>query len=213
MKGIVWCINKNFIPQNTNLDFKYYIKRYGVNLLLLIYYFISLIFGIVFAKNDLFSNILTSFFGLDLFTNSKCNFIDIFSVYISSDFVLLLVMFILGMCAVGGIFLPFVFPIKAFGTGAIIYNLYSLFHLKGVLFYMLTMFIGDVIFLVALIGLFKTAICTSVKLGKFVFFNCNLNVQEECKNLTTYSCYIIVLTLISALINTVLHFIFSGLNT
>lgn len=215
MKGIVFTVrrNKNAGKSSAKFDFKYYFKRYGIYIMLLSFLAAGIAAGAAFARRASFTAFISSFFGADVFINSNSGAVEIFAAQLAASFGLILIFFLLGVCAVGTPFLPFAFAFKGLGTGAFVAALASDFGIKGALFYLLTCFLGDAVLVAALLSECARALRLSLKLSRLLFFNNagGTYASGDIKDFVIHSSYMLALTAVSAAINTVLHFVFAGL--
>ena len=122
----------------TTQDIKYYIKRYGINILFISMLIVGLACGTVYAMSadkEMLASLDFLFF-TNLDARLSQNVINTFCACFASDFIFLFAVFLLGLTPWGIPILPFIVFLKGFGTGITAGYLFSVHSLKGIVFYL-----------------------------------------------------------------------------
>lgn len=152
-------INGKDIKNNFKKN-KYYIFIY---LIIIFSFFI----GVLVFKNE--SNFINSYLNnliYNYLTFKSKNFFGVFLNSFCSSIFYLIIIFALGTSAFGCVFVPAVLFFKALGYGALSGYLYSVYQLKGVCFYIISILPGAIIFLSCLVFAAKESFTFSL-----IFFN------------------------------------------
>lgn len=161
-----------------DFSLKVFLKKYGVQCGFIFSLFIGMIFGSFYAgiiDADMCEK-LDFLFITNLNARLEQNFLGTFSACFVSNFIFLVSVFLLGITPWGIPFIPFVCLFKGFGAGITGGFLFSVFSLKGLLFYLIVLFPGIFIFSLVLVTQSCMSFSMSKRLLKITFFKHETNI-------------------------------------
>ena len=220
MKGIIFSFKKSSLRNSsfrfpaTISDFKYFLKKYGVHTFFVAMLLSGLALGTVYssAAQPNFLDSIDFLFLTNLEARLSQNTIDTFCACFASDFLFLLIVFLLGLAPWGIPFLPLIVIFRGFGTGLTAGYLSAVHSLKGGLFYLFIILPGTFLFCMSLVSLSSN----SFYLSKQMLLH-TISKQETQKGLRkhishyTVSCISsLIMAFLSAVLDTVLWMLFAG---
>lgn len=228
MKGIVFSLGKNerkrSKPQKSSAnkrfgissrkpDVKYLIKRYGS----VAFFTAMLICGLM--AGALISNSISkdTLLRLDfLFTTNLPDRLDggaftAFCASFASDFLFLLLAFLMGLCMWGIVALPFITFFKGFGIGVSAGYLFSTYGLTGAVFYLSVLLPGILVFSMVLVYMSSSSYNIFKRLCKSLFSKGDNYFSASLKIYFQKSFLYLLLSLFSALLDMILWCLFAGL--
>lgn len=212
MKGIMLNIKKPNIQTISKEDIKYFIKHFGVVTFLGLTLIVGMIYGSViarYANTELLDN-LDFLFISNFKLRLSQGLINTFSASLASYFIFWFANFLLGLTAWGTIAIPVVTFIKGIGIGLSAGYLYSTYGANGIYFYLSVMLLGAFVSSIALIKAGKEAFYFSKKLGLKLLPKYKDTKQISIIKYSVNSGYALIITAISAGIDTLMALFFSG---
>ncbi len=186
-------------------------KKNIVIISLFITFFIGMIYGtIILSYSSPINNIITSL--SKEFFNTRINqpIIQTFLLSISSSIIFLIVLYILGFCAISHPMIFFTIFFKGLGIGITVTHLYSTYKLKGILFALVIIIIPSIISTVSIIIAGKEALRLSTLFLSKIFPK--IDGELSPKTFKFYNLKFIILLIfiiISSIIDLVCSVLFS----
>ena len=175
MKGIVFQLRRNLrLPtvRKPKLSLKEYLQKRGVFLFFFLMFLVGLITGAAYSKHadvDLFDR-LDFLFSTNLTERAQMSSFEIFATCFGSDFLLTLIVFLMGMSVWGSGAIPLVTVFKGFSVGLSSSFIFSLYRTSGIGFYILVLLPGTVMFLLSLIYYSKESFSLSLRYIRLTVF-------------------------------------------
>lgn len=193
---------KHFKPNNkTNIYNKLVtIKNNAILFLLCIMFLFGTSIGAVSANSTDTDTlkILDFLFLTNFKARVEQSMVYTFSADLSSSFIFLLTVFILGLTLWGFLIIPIVAFFRGYGLGLSIGYIYGTYKIKGILFNVLVMLPGAIIISVAIILFSKLSIYFSFKLSKGAFIKKSLNQVFIKDYIIKFAFFLIIIALGSA---------------
>lgn len=220
MKSIIFSLKKSsrrkpiFVFPATVSDFKYFLKKYGVHTFFVVMLLTGLAFGAVYssAAQQGFLDSIDFLFLTNLEARLSQNTIDTFCACFASDFLFLLIIFLLGLAPWGIPFLPFVVMFRGFGTGLTAGYLSAVHSVQGGFFYLSVILPGTFLFCMSLVNLSSN----SFYISKQMLLH-TISKKETQNGLRKHiSQYVLacisslITAFLSAVLDTVLWILFAG---
>lgn len=197
-----------------NLDVKYFCKRYLKHIVFVLLLLVGLAVGAAFAGNadEQLINSLDFLFTTNISARLEQDTFGIFSACFASDFIFLILIFLLGLAPWGVPVMPFVILFKGFGTGITAGYLISIHSLAGVGFYLLILLPGTFLFCFALVLLAVNSFVFSVGMFKQIIGRSNqiVSMREPLKRYLSQSMSALIMTFLASIIDAALWVLFSG---
>ncbi len=220
MRGIVFTLTRRPRPQKrinsrNFTSFSAFMKRYGTTVVFTFIYACGLLMGSLSAKNadKTLLDGLNFLFATNLDARMGQPAFSAFATSFASNFLFLLYVFLCGLSPWGMAAVYAAPAFKGFGVGLSAGYLFVTYGFKGVGFYLLVILTGTFIFSFALVIECIQAHYLSCKIAKSVFGS-----GENMQPVSTYvhsfllrSLYMLLLTAVAALADTLLWTGFSGL--
>lgn len=168
MKGIVFQLKRNLrLPaiRKRELSLKEYLSKRGVFLFFFLMFLIGLIAGAAYSRYadaQLFDR-LDFLFATNLDSRMQMSSFEIFSTCFGSDFLLALIVFLMGMSVWGSAAIPLVTAFKGFSVGLSSAFIFSRYRASGIGFYILVLLPGTVMFLLSLIYYSRESFALSLR--------------------------------------------------
>lgn len=217
MRGLVFTVNRkkrirdNYIHKKP--DLKYFFKRYGAVAFFTAMLIIGLTAGSLMCNkfdNDTVAR-LDFFFTTNITERLKNGAFGAFCASFASDFLFLLLSFLMGFSLWGVALLPFIVGFKGFGIGISAGYLFINYGFKGMLFYLAVLLPGIFLFSMALIYQSACSYILFKKLYKSLLSKQELSFIAPMKIYFQQSFKYLLLTLFSAVIDMILWYVFAGL--
>lgn len=174
MKSVILSLKRNGkVSRFSYLELKYILKRYATETFFMIMFFMGIVFGSIyvnFANNSLIKA-LDFLFLTNFEARVSQSFFNTFCACFASNFIFLLMVFFSGMAVWGVFSLPLIVALRGFGTGLTAGYLFSIYSLKGALFYIFVILPGTFIFCMALVSFSSSAFYTSKRFFAEIIFN------------------------------------------
>ncbi len=219
MKGVVFSFKKSeFGLKNSKKlrlsDIRYFLKRYGIKLMFVLFLLIGLVYGSIYARNadTQMLNSLDFLFTTNLEARLSQNFVETFCACFASDFIFLFTVFLLGFTPWGIPVMAFVMMFKGFGTGLTAGYLCLTGSLKGLGFYLLVLLPGTFLFCISFILFSSSAFKFSKKMFLNVISKTVSQIPQRQASLVYCSRMMssLIMTFCATLLDTVLWTLFAG---
>ncbi len=220
MKGILFTLKKSNVKnsrRNTTAHIQkreliYFLRRYGINVLLCASLVSGLVLGAICAGNadQTLIEKLDFLFTSDF--NSRCTQTPIYTFIsaLTANFIFFATIFLLGLSVWGSVGVPAIIAFKGFGMGITAGYLYKCCGFMGVGFFLLVMLAGCVISTMALIHQGKTCIGFSSGLFSKIKHNSNNTSISFYKYITNNS-FILIALAIGAMADAILNSLFANI--
>lgn len=220
MKGVVFTFGRSKRRKSRFLDFrfseiKYFFKRYGMNTLFALLLFTGMIFGVLYAKNadsQMFDS-LDFLFTTNLDARLHKRAMGIFCACFASDFVFVLLSYLMGFAPWGMAAEAVIVLFKGFGTGITAGYLYISHSLSGIGFYLLILLPGTFIFCLALVLFSALSFDFSRKMLLLVIrkSNSELSLRQSCAVYSSRFLLALAVAFLASLLDTLLWTLFAGM--
>lgn len=222
MKGIVFSMKRtgylpkpfHRAPRIHSYSIKRFMSFYGVQTL----FFVILILGVVLGSfsfsdaSDDFLERLDFLFMTNLDTRLGLSAFSIFCSSFASDFIFVLLAFLLSFTLWGTFALPFVCAFKGFGIGISSAYMFSQYSVTGIGFYILVVLPGSVLFLLTFITALKEAFSQSALLLKmFLAPSDELPIRKYTRTYLFRNFVILIFTALSAIVDMTLWIVFANM--
>lgn len=218
MRSVILSLKKvrrrRFAVRLSLADLRHFFIRYGIKVVFACLILAGLIFGSICAKNaDLeLLNSLDFLFTTNIDARLQENAFGIFSACFASNFLFILIIFLLGLAPWGIPIMPFIIFFKGFGIGITAGYLLITYSLTGAGFYLLVILPGTFLFCMTLIQF----AAISYEFSKQMFLSTirktyqAKSVGSSLSEFCSKSVPCLVFTFISAILDTALWMLFSG---
>lgn len=227
MKGIVFSFKKNDNKHRFNrksktnyktgyirkIDFKYLFRRYGIFAFFTAILVAGLTTGTVLFQNfnsDIMSR-LDFLFTTNLPQRLQNGAFGAFCASFASDFMFLLLAFLMGLSLWGIGLLPFIIFFKGFGIGVSAAYLFINYSVGGLIFYLTILLPGLFLFSMVLVYQSTNSYNISKKLIKNLFLKEEYSIKASLKIYLKKSLVYLIGTVLASFLDMALWFTFAGL--
>lgn len=205
---------KEFLEGNALISNKHrrllsLIRENKIVSLLVMFVLLGVIFGSVsarFADENMLLN-MDFLFASNFKARTHQSFLDVFLSSLTSSFVFVLFLFLMGSSIWGFIFIPGVPFFRGFGMGIAAGYLYMTYGLKGVLFHFAVLLPGAFISMLGIIISSKSSMDFSSKLASKIMPNSNYDkLWPDLKDYITKIGYVFIILVISSIADVALAF-------
>lgn len=218
MKGIVFQLRRNLrLPavRKPKISLKEYLTRRGIFLFFFLMFIAGLIAGAAYSRYadiELMKR-LDFLFSTNLSLRAGFSSFEIFAACFGSDFLLMLIVFLMGLSVWGSITIPLITAFKGFSVGLSSSYIFSQYRASGIGFYILVLLPGTVMFLLSLIYYSKECFSLSLRYMKLSVIGSarDIPLSRYIKNFFIKSLVALVLCAASALLDMVLWILFAGM--
>ena len=195
-------------------DFKYFFKKHGVHTFFVIMLLAGLALGTVYSSvaQQSFLDSIDFLFLTNLEARMSQSMVDTFCSCFASDFLFLIIVFLLGLAPWGIPILPIIIIFRGFGTGLTAGYLSTVYSFQGGLFYLFVILPGAFLFCMSLVNLSSN----SFYISKQILFH-TISKKETQTGLRKYvTGYIVACTsslmmaFLASVLDTVLWILFAG---
>lgn len=188
------------------------IKNNAVLFLLCIMFLLGIFVGAVSTKSidaDMLS-LLDFLFLTNFNTRIEQSLIYTFSATLSSAFIFLLAVLLLGLTLWGFLIIPIISFFRGYGLGLSLGYIYGIYKIKGILFNVLVMLPGAIIISAAIILFSKLSISFSFKLSRGAFVRKSVS-QVFMKNYLIRFAFFLIAIAVGSAVDMIFTAVFSGL--
>lgn len=227
MKGIVFSFNKNDNKHSFNskaktnykreyirkIDFKYLFRRYGILGFFTAILVAGLTTGTILSQNfnsDVMSR-LDFLFTTNLPQRLQNGAFGAFCASFASDFIFLLLAFLMGLSLWGIGLLPFIVFFKGFGIGVSAAYLLTNYSVGGLIFYLTILLPGLFLFSMVLVYQSANSYNISKKLIKNLFLKEDYSIKTPLKIYLKKSLVYLIGAVLASFLDMALWFTFAGL--
>ncbi len=210
--GKIICYNKfkNNFCENNIISFIINHKAYS-------WLIFSILLGIMFGTisertaSDTVIEGLDSLFLNNFYIRLEQPFYYTFIISLTSSFIFIFILIMLGVCAFGSVFIPIIPFIRGFSMGLVSGYIYSTYGLKGILFYLIVVLPGALISAIAIILEAKESFDFSRLLFlKITSKSSSEKIESNFKIYLLRTGYIFVILAISSITDSLLSILISG---
>lgn len=218
MKGIVFQFKRGIrLPaiRKPEVSLKEFLSKKGLYIFFFAVFFIGLVLGAAYSKSSdsTFFERLDFLFATNLAARTQMSSFEVFASCFGSDFLLILIVFLMGISVWGSAALPFVTAFKGFSVGLSSAFIFSLYRASGIGFYILVILPGTVMFLLALIYYSKESFSLSLRFVRLCVFGSGREpyLTHHIKSFFLRSVFSLLFCAASALLDMVLWILFAGM--